>query len=394
MKIAYLLGSLNRGGTETLLLDVFRHAASSQLDAIGVYRKTGVCEQDFREAGIPLFQRQPSNNMIAYLVSLRRLLKSQQVEVVHAQQAIDALYAYLALMGTGIKIVLSTHGFDYTDSTTGKMILRLILRRTDRNIYVSSFQKAYYTKKYRLRAEKQGVVYNGIAFGKLDNDITHRVTLSHPVSSEAVTQSHPVSADSNSLRKELQLPDTTLLLGMVGNFNRVRDQHTVCRFLNLLHQSGIAFHFVFAGKRIDALGERYDACVDYCNRNNLSDKVSFLGVRHDVPQILQGLDAFVYATDHDTFGIAVVEAMAVGLPVFVNDWDVMTEITENGKLATLYKTGDEADLYTQFSLFLQNRALYAEKAVQAAGVVRQKYSIEKHIAGLKEVYERVGKLES
>ena len=97
----------------------------------------------------------------------------------------------------------------------------------------------------------------------------------------------------------------------------------------------------------------YDECVTYCQQNSLLDKVSFLGSRDDVPTILQQLDAFVYATDHDTFGIGVVEAMAVGIPVFVNDWEVMTEITDNGKFATLYKSKDEKDLLRHFLLFLQ-----------------------------------------
>jgi hypothetical protein len=38
---AFLLGSLNRGGTETLLLDVFQNISSAKFEALGVYRKTG-----------------------------------------------------------------------------------------------------------------------------------------------------------------------------------------------------------------------------------------------------------------------------------------------------------------------------------------------------------------
>ena len=83
MKIAYLLGSLNRGGTETLLLDVFRNAVSNQLDAIGIYRKTGVCEQDFQASGVPLFQLKPGKNILSYFYRLRALLINQRVDIVH-----------------------------------------------------------------------------------------------------------------------------------------------------------------------------------------------------------------------------------------------------------------------------------------------------------------------
>jgi len=106
----------------------------------------------------------------------------------------------------------------------------------------------------------------------------------------------------------------------------------------------------------------YDDCVNYCKQNGLEYKVLFLGSRTDIPQILDQLDAFVYATDHDTFGIAVVEAMAVGVPVFVNDWEVMKEITVDGKYATLYKTKDEKDLLREFMLFLQNKQVCQSKS--------------------------------
>ncbi len=102
-------------------------------------------------------------------------------------------------------------------------------------------------------------------------------------------------------------------------------------------------------------------------------------------------DNHLYGTDHDTFSIAVVEAIAAGLPTFVNDWEVMTEITDNGKLAHLYKTKNPEDLLRVFNDFLQNRAAYDQKAQENAVIIRQKFSIQKHLETLSGVY---GALES
>jgi len=372
MKIAYLLGSLNRGGTETLLLDVFRNAKANKLNAIGIYRKTGALEVDFVQSGVTLFKLSVQKNVFGYLLHLRKLLIKNQIEIVHAQQPIDALNALLATIGTGIKIILTLHGFDYFDTKLGNMILRFIIRKTDINIYVSDTQRQYYQKKYRLKPKKQQVVYNGISFDKLET--THSLT--------------PSEAMSN-VRDELQLSSDTLLFGTVGNFVHGRDQLTICRFLKLLNEQNVDFHFVFVGKRIEDSAFLYDKCVDYCNNNGLSKLVSFLGSRNDVPKILNELDAFIYSTNHDTFGIAVVEAMTVNIPVFVNDWKVMSEITCNGKFATFYKTKDENDLLRKFMLFLQNKQVYQTKAIEAAKFVRKRYSIEKHIDALKAIYNQI-----
>jgi len=386
MKVAYLLGSLNRGGTETLMLDVFRNARQNNLDAMGVYRKSGILEQDFINSGVQMFKLPFRKNILTYLIQLRKLLKVKQIEVIHAQQPIDALYARLACMGTGIQIILTLHGYDYNDTGLTKSILGFIIKRTDTNIFVSNTQREYYQLKYSLKPEKQQVVYNGISFEKLVISSTRSATPSHAPSNEQSTLNR---APNNNLRDELQLSPDTILFGSVGNFVSVRDQLTLCRFLKLLKDEKIQFHFLFVGKRDDKMPHLYDDCVSYCQQNGLSNIVSFLGSRNDVPEILSQLDAFVYATDHDTFGIAVVEAMAVGIPVFVNDWGVMKEITEDGKFATLYKTKDEDDLLQQFMLFLQNKSAYQAKAKETSRFVRETYSIEKHIEKLKEVYKQL-----
>ena len=376
-RVTYLLGSLNRGGAETLLLDIFRNAAANQLDAIAIYRKSGVMEPDFISSNVQLYKLPFQKNIFSYFFRLHRLLINQGINQVHAQQPLDALLAWIATLGLDMKIVLTLHGYDFQESGLGKLILFFILKRTDTNIYVSNTQRAYYQKKYRLDENKQRVIYNGISFEKFDgvkSATTHSMTSSHTMSKE------------DMLRDELKLAPDAMLFGTVGNFLPGRDQQTICKFLRLLKTEDVSFHFVFVGKKIDNSADLYDDCVNYCRQNNLLENVSFLGSRDDVPNILSQMDAFVYATDHDTFGIGVVEAMAVGIPVFVNDWQVMSEITDSGKYATLYKTKDEQDLLQHFLLFLQDKTDFLTKAANASSFVRHKYSIEKHIENLKQVY--------
>lgn len=363
MKIAYLFGSLNRGGTETLMLDVCRNLSPSDFEAIGIYRKSGVLEQNFLQSGVPFYKIETGKIKVAYLVRLRRVLQSNKIDIAHAMQPIDALYARLACVGLKIKVILTHHGFDYYASNH---LMRYIIKYTDLNIYVSLYQQCYYVEKYHLNPEKQTVVYNGIDFNKITK-----------------VQNNP------SLRTKLSISDKTLLLAMVGNFNVGRDQMTVCHFLNELNNQNLDFHFVFIGKKIENDPERYDRCVDYCQKHGLNNRVSFLGVRNDVPEILPQLDAFIYATEHDTFGIAVVEAMAAGIAVFVNDWPVMAEITEDGKLAIIYKTKDKNDLLGKFMLFLQHRDEYQQKALESAKIIKTKFGIKRHIMRLLQVYNNI-----
>jgi glycosyltransferase involved in cell wall biosynthesis len=366
MRIAYLLGSLNRGGTETLLLDCFQNAAMAEFPFIGIFRKEGILADDFKKTGVPLCHLTPkSKTDIAYFVKLRKLLIRNEITIVHAQQPIDALYARIATIGTNIKVVLTFHGYDMEAGKTDKTLIRWIIRHTDLNIFVSNSQKEYYHQHYTFSEDKSTTVYNGISFEKLNAQKT------------------------NNWRDELGITEATLLLGSVGNFGAVRDQLTICNFLKLLDNAKVDFRFLFVGKKNSGEEWRYDQCISFCNENGLNDKVQFLGARSDVPDILVQLDAFIYATDHDTFGIAVIEAMACSVPVFVNDWEVMLEITDDGKYAHTYYTKDPDSLLNQFRSFTANPDLHKLKAEEAARWVRETYSIERHLNQLKETYKTI-----
>lgn len=364
IKIAYLLGSLNRGGTETLLLDILKNG-EDQFHKITIYRKDGNFSGHFRSSGSPLYKLTPGPIYLfwLYLWKLRRILKNNSVSVVHTHQKLDTLYARMACLGLKIKIIQTIHEFDFQINIISRFLFGIGFYLADCNLFVSNFQKHHFVTSYPGVAKKPSfTMYNGIDFGRF-NQITR-----------------------SDLRREFQLADKTLLMGMVGNFVKGHDQLTICRFLTVLNSQGIDFKFLFVGKKDERNALLYDECVKFCEFNGLSDKCLFIGSRSDVPDILNQLDAFFYSSGHDTFGIAVIEAIVAGIPVFVNDWAVMREITDNGDRAILYKTKDENDLYNKFIQFISQPNELRRKAKLNAEWARKKYSIREHLKKLKEVY--------
>jgi glycosyltransferase involved in cell wall biosynthesis len=363
MKIAYMFGALRRGGTETLMLDLFHNGQDAGFEFIGIHRKDGEYKNEFYTSGQMLTKLAPRFPLDpVYIFRLRKLLKQNKINIVHAQINMDTLYAKMATFGTKIKVLQTIHGFDYGLKGIGAKIFEQSLKKTSGNIFVSQFQRNYYIKKYRLTPENQYIVYNCISFSKIDN------------------QKEIVSL----------LPEYKgMLFGSVGNFVNTRSQIIICKFLKLLSDKGIVFRFVFAGLRIESQGQLYDECYDFCKNNNLLDKVIFLGGRKDIPNILRQLDAFIYSSAHDTFGIAVAEAMAAGVPVFVNDWGVMRELTNDGAIGTVFKSNDAQDLCEQFLDFVVNPKKYKQKAEKANAYVRENYSVKRFFETLKEVYQKL-----
>lgn len=359
MKVAYLLGSLNRGGAETLLLDVFRNTRKASFDFIGIHRKDGAYRDDFYTAGPKMILCAPKHfGYLSYLWRLRKILLREDVTVVHAQQSIDGIYAYIATIGTDIKIITTFHGYLLADS--GWLKRKVIYTLIPNILCVSKCQKQYYEDKWMLpKQNKLEVLYNGIDFSKFDK-----------VSNE----------------KNRALQNERIKLCMVGSFNSVRNQFVVLEALAKMESD---FDFYFIGTRFNGEEWRYDECVRYCEGNGLAH-VHFMGGRGDVPELLRQMDGFVYATRNDTFGIAVVEAMAAGLPVVVNDHPVMKEVCgDAGDAVRYFRTDDVDDAAAKIEALLSNIEDSKQAAKANAEIVRERYSIEHHIKQLETIYKKI-----
>ncbi len=361
IRVAYVFGALNQGGTESLILDVCSRYKQVPYQLVCIYRKEGNLAALFHQSGAELRCVPKTKSLIRYIIDLRHILIQEHVDIIHAQTPSSALVCLIAKKGLHIKLVSTMHGFTFRNAPW--WYRNLILHRSDKVLFVSEYEKEYYDEKVKMDANitRYQVVYNGINFEKINKAIPNAELL----------ENH---------RPKLM---------MVGNFNTVRSQYVVVQSIAKLKQSGIDnFDFYFVGKRTQGLEHLYDDCEELCKKEKLTN-VHFLGARDDVPSLLKSVDGFVYSSASDTFGIAVVEAMAAGLPVIVNDWAVMKEITKNGQWATLFKTENAEDCAHKIENLLHQ---LKERKAQAQGIakeVRKEYSIEKHIERLTEIYNSI-----
>lgn len=360
LKIAYMIGTLNQGGLESLVVDICKHHLSLDFDVVCLYRHEGNFSDAFHNSGVRMVQLQ-CKNMPSYIYELRKFLLKENVSLIHAHTQSNALVCMFATIGMSVPVITTLHGFAF--AKVNRLYRNLIYHGCKKILCVSRFQKQYYQDLWHLpSSNKISVVYNGIDFSKIDS-----------------ASPSPEFPQNERIR-----------LAMVGSFMEGRSQHVIVKVINILKQRGITdFDFFFIGRKIESEPWRYDACVQLCEEYGLTN-VHFLGGRSDVPSLLKVMDGFVYSTEHDTFGIAVVEAMAAGLSVVVNDWVVMREITNNGKWVTLFRTDDIEDCANKIKDLInnlrKNRKLVLERNGQIANEVRTMFSIDNHIKQISEIY--------
>ena len=371
MKVAYFLGALNMGGAEAIVRDICKAHNITPYTPICLYRKDGNLSEAIQNTGVQCVHVQ-HKNLLRYLYQLRRTIIQEKIDIVHSQTPSNTLLCALTLVGTNVTVITTFHGHSFADAPWWQR--KIVYGKSKQIICVSEYEKQYYEQKWHLpKDNKLVVVHNGVDFTKLDTN-----------QSQITNHKSPITNHKSQITNH----KSQINLCMVGNFQGGRSPIVVCQALNRLKetQQSQDMQFYFIGKRVEAEPWRYDECVQYCEAHKLAN-VHFLGGRNDVPELLHQMDGFVYSTEHDTFGIAVVEAMAAGLPVIVNDWDVMKEITKNGQWATLFKTEDVEDCANKIKEFLNHLEERKTRAQIIAKEVREEYTIEKHIQHLYQIYQ-------
>jgi|GEM_PF-626599 len=114
--------------------------------------------------------------------------------------------------------------------------------------------------------------------------------------------------------------------------------------------------------------------------------VEFLGHRDDVPTLLATADIFLYWSTQDTFGLAVAEAMAAGLPVVVNDYGPFRELVTDRKDGFLTKSREAFARHTER---LVGSPRLRKRIGSAAVLASRQWTEEQVVCWWEQTYARV-----
>jgi len=185
-------------------------------------------------------------------------------------------------------------------------------------------------------------------------------------------------------RRRLGLPTDGPLIGIVGRLQRWKGIHVFVDAMARITKSHPKAHGVVVGGQHDLEPEYANVVARRVDDHGLNDIVTLAGYQSNVPLWMQAMDIVVHASDHEPFGIVVIEAMALGKPVVAGDAggppEIITE-EENGLLAPYGNADalarqigrylDDPDFAAEVGKAARDRALdfspkrYVERFIQA-----------------------------
>lgn len=160
------------------------------------------------------------------------------------------------------------------------------------------------------------------------------------------------------------------VIGTLGRMVHKKGFSVLLESLAVLKERQIAFSCLIGGD-----GEERGALEQQASRLGLTE-VRFMGWIADKDAFYRSLDLFCLPSLHEPFGIVALEAMRAGIPVTSTASEGPSEILEHEKTGVLVPVGDAQALADGLASLLAGPALAQAYAVQAQGVLRERYSQE------------------
>lgn len=299
-------------------------------------------------------------NMKAYK-QLKKLIQENNYDIIHCHTPVAGVLTRLAARkNKNITVIYTAHGFHFFKGAPLLNWLiyypveRFFARYTDKLITIN---KEDYERAKQFKLRKNGKVYYvpgvGIDLNKIEN----------------------IKVDIKKKKAELGIQENTPVLLSVGELIKRKNHETVLKVLRQIKDKN--FVYLICGR-----GVLMEHLQNLTKQLGLESKVKFLGFRKDIAEICKAADLFIFPSYQEGLPVALMEAMATGLPV------IASNVRGNRDLIAkenLFEPDDVAALTNLIKKQLEAIENKELKKVNYANL--EQYSLKNILKQMTEIYE-------
>ncbi len=291
---------------------------------------------------------------------LARFIGRHEIEIVHAHMARDySLAAYAARRNRQTKLIVTRHVLFQMNR-----MHRHTLARAHRVIAVSN-AVARELRAQRIVTDSQlAVVPNGVDVARF-----------------------AINFDRSGFRQSIGLPAHGPLVGSIGELRTLKRHDDFIRAAARVASQFPETHFVLAGLDTSPSSEVHKHLEQLVLETGLKDRFHFLGWVEDAEKLLGAIDVFVSASETESFGLAIAEAMAAGTAVVATATEGAQEVVDDQETGFLVPIGDVARISDSIALLLSDGDLRHRLGTRAREVVKAKFSLERMVDQIEQLYQ-------
>lgn len=203
----------------------------------------------------------------------------------------------------------------------------------------------------------------------------------------AVDCSVTVSAEGNhDIRAQYGIPREALLLGTVANLLPLKGYEVMLNALPAILAAMPEVHYLIIG----------GGDAEYCARlkaiavaRGVAERIHFSGFQESVASYLAVMDLYVHPSLKEAFGLAVVEAMAMGKAVVATTTGGLPEVVAHGETGLLVPPGDAESLAGAVVSLLLDRARREQMGRFGRARVHERFNLSASVTHIEELYGEV-----
>lgn len=191
-----------------------------------------------------------------------------------------------------------------------------------------------------------------------------------------------ISSDEQNERRQQMGLAKAFTVGIVGRIEEPKGQHILLQAVQELVNNGIDAKALVIGAAMD---EAYLKKL----QNDYVDIAVFTGFTREAQTLMQLCDVMVLATENETFGLVLIEAMMCGVCVVASNSGGPLEIIDDGTNGLLFKTFDASSLAKKLVMLQKDGTMRATFATAGKAKVLEIFENGKQFEALKKVFERL-----
>jgi glycosyltransferase involved in cell wall biosynthesis len=348
---SYQIGGSERVGVD-LALEFSRRGY--QVLCFAFYDSDGPMRAELEEAGIRCRDMNYEklrgiSRRIVYQWRFLQMLRAERVSALHVHHATALILCGIpAALASTRRVVMTEHGlYQLQERADYRRSAARYCRLAHEITAVEPTQIDYFRDELHVPADKLHYVANGV---KVLQRTREKVAL---------------------MRERLGIPADVFAFFYVGRLSEVKDLPTLLHAFSILPVDlGTRVRLYLVGDGIERKSLERE-----CAALGLGERVFFMGTRSDVSDLLIAGDAFVMSSRTEGLPVALLEAMAAGLPCVATAVGGIPKLFANRR-GLLAPPQDPERLASQMEELVRTPALREELASNAIANVRENYSLD------------------
>lgn len=377
-RVLFVASSAGEGGIERHSVQIAKLLIASGVDVTYACGDNSFIERQCRAQGIHTETiRSRNSGDPRGIRQLSNLFEDLNPDIVHVHSRRDFVPTLLGVFLLRLRshnprrprVLIHSH-LDKPLGMPARLSRRLFSSVADGVIAVSGAVKRHLIEFHGFAPSFIRVLYNGIdvdAFLPVGTKAAYRQRL--------------------AVRKDLGIPSDALILGMVGRLD-AKGQAELISAAAPVVRARRGLWIVLVGP--EGTPGDMDRLRELAETEGISARVIMTGARDDVPSVLPAFDLLVHLPDTESFGLALVEAMASGIATVTTDVGGCSEVVENGVTGIVVPPNDGIAIQAAVKkLLVDDGAPGLRQAMGAEGRKRasQNFSLEHQVQQLAEWYQ-------